>query len=134
MRAPSATDFLVKVEGIGDFVFGKRGMRDEIKINVEFSKYLEGIETPTEYLSGLATWMSVLRVLMVSGPDKWADMDALDPFDEDTYSGLMRIYVELRKKEDSFRPPSKKGGATGGPGDGGNGGVLVPPQVPAPAN
>lgn len=134
MRAPSATDFKVTVDGIGDFMFARRGMRDEIKINVEFSKYLEGLDTPTDYLVAIATWLSVLRVLMVGGPEGWTDMDAVDPLEEDTYDGLLKIYAGLRNKEDSFRRSTKKGGAEVGSGDGANSGVLVPSKVPAPAD
>lgn len=103
MRPAASSDFVVPVEGLGDFVFGRRQMADEIKINVEYSRYLDGVQHPTPYLDAVATWLSTLRVLMVAAPERWRDLDGLDPLDEDVYAGLMRIHAALRQKEDSFR-------------------------------
>lgn len=117
MRAASKDDFVVKVDGIGDFVFGHRTMADHIKVNVEHSRMVEGV-TPTPFLDTLAGWIATIRVLAVRTPGDF-DLDALDPLEESTYDKLMQINGALRAKELSFRgkqnPASEGSGtATGG--------------------
>lgn len=128
-RQPQPTDFHVDVEGIGTFRFAKRNMRAELDINVEYSRYTQGIETPTAYLDLVATWMSALKVLLVNGPAEFMDLDALDPLDDETYEKLGKVYAALRAKEQSFRRKPAPAVADGGPGDGEVGRVLVSPQV-----
>lgn len=106
-RAPSNTDFVVPVDGIGNFTFGKRRMADELSIQREYASILQGVE-PTDWLQTMAGWFSVLRTLTVRGPDGW-DLEALDPLDEDTYAKLHKVYTALRDQERSFR--SAPGGA-----------------------
>lgn len=130
MRSPSQSDFTVTVEGLGDFIFGRRVMRDELKIQAEFRRMTDGLDDPGSELSLVARWISVLKVLMVRAPSKqWEDLETIDPLDPDSYTGLMRIYEALREKERSFRPGHGQVGKGSGAADGGVGGVLVPPQV-----
>lgn len=133
MRAAAQTDFYVPVEGVGQFRFGKRMMRDEMRINVEYSRLTEGIETPTSYLDLVATWMSTLKVLTVEAPAGW-DVDEMDPLDDDTYAKLMKVFTALREKEGSFRRSANKAVAQAGAANSEVAGVLVPPQVPAGAD
>src|SRR5690349_9577176 len=107
-RIPSPTDFHVTIEGIGNFSFALRMMRDELKIAAEFSRLTEGVETPTPYLSTIAGWIASLKVLIVSCPDGWlktldgrptSNLDEIDPLDEDTYAKLMKVHSALREKE-----------------------------------
>lgn len=98
-RAP--TDFRVPVDGIGDFVFGKRTMKDEIAVQVEFARMINGVE-PTAWLNAVCGWLSALKVLTVSAPEDW-DLDTMDPLDEDTYAKLGKVFDALSQKEQSFR-------------------------------
>lgn len=100
-RQGNATDFTVDVDGVGTFTFGRRTMRDEIKIQVEYARLIEGVE-PTEWLESVAGWLATLRVLTVLAPDGW-DIDDLDPLDSATYTKLARVNTELATKERSFR-------------------------------
>lgn len=100
-RRPQPTDYSVPVEGIGTFTFGKRTMADEIKIQVEYARIIDGAE-PTEWLSRVGGWISTLNVLTVRAPDGW-DIDEMDPLDPKVYEDLMLVYLALRAKEDSFR-------------------------------
>lgn len=105
-REGAATDFDVDVEGVGVFRFGKRTMRDEIKVQVEYARMIEGVE-PTEWLALVAGWMSSLKVLTVRAPDGW-DIDDLDPLDDETYARLMKVHAALTAKERSFRSGTGK--------------------------
>lgn len=100
-REGNATDFSVDVEGVGTFIFGRRTMRDEIKIQVEYARLTEGVQ-PTTWLDLVAGWMSALRILTVQAPDGW-DLDALDPLDEASYAKLAKVHRALTDKEGSFR-------------------------------
>ncbi|BCP56317.1 hypothetical protein K32_49340 [Kaistia sp. 32K] len=117
-REPQKTDFTVDVEGVGQFIFARRTMRDEIKIQQEFARYIGGLE-PTEWLLMLGGWLSTLSVLIVSEPDGWLrDIDGhpvedvmdSDPLDGDTYETLKKVHGALRDKEDSFRRKHAQGG------------------------
>ena len=113
-RKAQPTDFPVTVEGVGTFVFAKRTMRDEIAIQVEFARIIDGVE-PTAWLETVGGWFSVLRVLTVRAPDGW-DFDALDPLDNDTYRNLGRLHDGLVTQERSFRQGTKPDGQTSGVG------------------
>lgn len=100
-RRPQPTDFVVPVEGVGNFTFGKRTMADEIKIQVEYARIIEGVE-PTEWLSRVGGWISTLKVLTVRAPDGW-DIDEMDPLDDEVYANIALVFLALRSREDSFR-------------------------------
>lgn len=101
-RTPRSTDFTVPVENVGLFTFARRNMGDEMKIQVEYARIIDGA-TPTDWLGTLAGWMSTLKVLTVRAPDGWVDLDELDPFDPETYAKLNAVFKELSEKERSFR-------------------------------
>lgn len=111
-RIAQPTDFNVPVEGVGTFTFGKRTMRDEISIQVEFARIIDGVE-PTSWLAAVGGWMSALKVLTVRAPDGW-DIETLDPLDDETYAKLARVYEALADKERSFRRQSKGGSEASG--------------------
>lgn len=100
-RQAKETDYAVDVEGVGTFMFGRRTMRDQIAIEVEFARIIDGVE-PTAWLAAMGGWLSTLRVLTVRAPAGW-DLDALDPTDPETYSKLLRVHDALAEKERSFR-------------------------------
>lgn len=114
-RAPAATDFFVDVEGVGRFVFAKRTMRDELRIAAEYSRLTEGVETPTEFLSTIAGWISTLKALEVEAPHGW-DIDDMDPFEDESHQKIFKVYAELRVKEGSFRKAKNPGSEGNGPG------------------
>lgn len=126
-RDPSKTDFKVPVEGVGDFVFAKRMMRDELAIQVEYSRIIQGVE-PTEWLALVAGWIASLKVLTVFAPSDW-DIDEMDPLDKDTYAKLAKVHGALVEKESSFRRKPGVGVQEGGQGAGGDDPVLVSPEV-----
>lgn len=108
MRTPRETDFTVNVEGVGTFTFARRTMRDEIAIQVEYARILDGV-TPTAWLEAVGGWLSVLRVLTVRAPEGW-DLDNLDPLESEDYAKLHNVYQALVEKERSFRRKPEPGG------------------------
>jgi hypothetical protein len=100
-RAPNLSDFNVPVEGVGQFTFARRQMADEIAIQVEFARMIDGVE-PTSWLQAVCGWLSALKVLTVRAPEGWV-LEELDPLDEDVYARLNKVYTELVDKERSFR-------------------------------
>lgn len=127
-RRPQPSDFIVDVEGVGSFTFAKRTMKDEIDIQVEYARLIQGVE-PTEWLSRVGGWISTLKVLTVRAPDKW-DLDDMDPLDEKVYEDMLLVYLALRAKEDSFRRKPGAGSEKGGQAAGQDNRLLVPAPVP----
>lgn len=117
-RRPQPTDFIVPVDGVGNFTFGKRTMADEIKIQVEYARIIEGVE-PTEWLSRVGGWISTLKVLTVRAPEGW-DIDEMDPLDEKVYEDMMLVYLALRSREDTFRRKPGTGSEEGSEAPGEN--------------
>ncbi|MFJ2528451.1 hypothetical protein [Pseudomonas helmanticensis] len=132
-RTPSDTDFHEEIPGVGQFVFARRTMRDEMRIASEYSRLTEGVMTPTPFLATVAGWIATLKVLIVAAPDAW-DLDEMDPLDEDAYNRIAKVNNALRQREGQFR--KTKGTASKGAGQapGGNDQLLVSPQVPAVAD
>ncbi len=135
MRAPSPSDFPVDVPGLGTFIFAKRKMTDELKIQAEYRRFTDCLDDPGPSLALVSQWLATLSVLMVSAPPNsdYANLMELDPLDEKVYADLNAIYRELSEKEGSFRRRHASGGPQGGANGGAERGVQVPPPVqPAP--
>ena len=126
-RKPHITDFTVPVEGIGTFTFARRKMADEIQIQVEYARILDGVQ-PTEWLALVGGCLSALKVLTVKAPEGW-DINELDPVDDESYAKLMQVHAALVSKERSFRRKSTDTGEAAGQGNGPVGGVLVSEEI-----
>lgn len=132
-RAASTLDYPVEVEGVGTFIFGRRTLKDELRIQAEYSRITEGVDTPTLMLYTLGIAIATIRILMVQGPVDF-DLDALDPVEEDTFTQLQAIYEGVKAKEYSFRKKSGKGSKADSTPDVEVDGVLVPTEVQPSAN
>ncbi len=126
-RRASPTDFSIDVEGIGRFVFARRKMADEIKIQVEYARLIEGVE-PTTWLAAVAGWISALSVLTVIAPAGW-NIDEMDPTEDETYSRMNAVHKALLQKEGSFRTKPNQDGSATGSGSVQDNGVLVSSEV-----
>lgn len=113
-RRPQETDYIVQVESVGSFTFGRRTMRDEIAVQVEFARIIDGVE-PTAWLQAVGGWISTLRVLTVRAPEGW-DVESMDPTDPATYAKLQLVYEALSDKETSFRRRPELAVEAGGAG------------------
>lgn len=100
-REPRISDYEVPVPGIGVFTVGRRAMKDEVAIQVEFARLVDGA-TPTDWLQVVCTWLALFKVLLVRVPDGW-DLDTMDPQDEETYAKMGKVYEAIREQERSFR-------------------------------
>jgi hypothetical protein len=107
------------VDGIGTFTFARRTMRLEFKIQAEYSRLTEGVETPTANLDYIAGVFSALRVLTLAAPEGW-NLDDLDPLEQSDFEKVIRVHAALRDKEGSFRRKPAAAGAGDGPGNGGH--------------
>lgn len=132
MRFPSDTDFSVQIEGVGSFRFARRTMAEEIRIQAEYAKYLNGAD-PTPWLASVAGWLATLRVLTVRAPDGWQpdELELLDPLDEQVYAKLSQIHGGLRDAEREFRRKPDARGQGARAQDDRDGGVGVSTPVPA---
>lgn len=126
-RMPAKGDFSVPVGKLGTFTFARRSMEDEIKIQVEYARMIEGVE-PTAWLSITCNWLATLKVLTVSAPSGF-DVNDLDPLDEEVYVNMRDAYNALREKELSFRRKSGKAGEGERQAPVGDDGVLVSDKV-----
>lgn len=126
-------EYSAEVEGIGTFFFARRTMRHEFRIQAEYSRLTEGVDTPTANLEIMAAVFSTLRVLTVKAPEGW-DLDSLDPLEPADYAKALRVHDALRTKEGSFRRKAEAVGQGAGQGNLGQPGVLVPPALPAAAD
>lgn len=115
-RQPAKTDFRITVEGIGDFVFARRKMRDEVAAQVEYARLIDGVE-PTQWLVTICGALADLMVLTVKAPEGW-DLDEMEPHDPETYNKLIKVHAALRTKELSFRPGAGAGSQAAGAGAG----------------
>ena len=118
-RRGSDTDFDLNVEGVGNFRFARRRMADEMKIQVEYARIIDGVEQPTVWLDRMGGAISTLKVLTVKAPDGF-DIDDLDPLDEESYIKLLSVYDALAAKEESFRSGKRKALPQEGQGTGEN--------------
>ncbi|EEP0937587.1 hypothetical protein KD576_004183 [Salmonella enterica subsp. enterica serovar Thompson] len=131
-REPKKSDFKVPVEGVGQFIFGRRTMNDEVKIAQEYSRIIGDVENPSWYLNMLGNCLSILRILTVEAPEGW-DLDTLDPLDDDTYASLVKVATSLKEQEERFRKPARDDGEEAGAAMGELSGPLVSPNVQATA-
>jgi hypothetical protein len=127
-RAASISDFVVPVDDIGSFTFGRRNFRGQIASDIEFARLTEGVTTIDEVLEMFCRAMADLKTFTVQAPADW-DVDELDPFDQDSYAKVLKVWGALRDKEAAFRQGTGTDGKAGGQGAGGDGGVVVPPTV-----
>lgn len=110
MRAASDSDFVVSVEGVGDFSFARRTVGDAIKIRREYLRLCGDTGDADLELSLYSNVVAAIKVLCVSAPDGWGDVEKLDltasanPLDD-----LLRVFDALKEKEDSFRRQSTSG-------------------------
>ncbi len=92
----------ITVDGVGDFTFKRRTLRLSTMILGEYERYVSGIESPSDYLVSIATWISALKVLIEEAP-KGFDLETMDPVEPETYAKLSEVYSALVGAENRFR-------------------------------
>lgn len=100
----SPTEFVADVDGIGQFTFARRTMRLEIKAKVEFRRLTEG-EPLDEFTMTFLEAIADLKTMITDPPKGWRpeDIDKFDPFDDESYGKVLKVWGALREKERPFR-------------------------------
>lgn len=93
---------VVDVPELGRFVFAHRTFRDEMKIQVEVHRILDGETNAPAYLQHFAIMYATLATLTKGAPEGWSIED-LDPLDDASYTRLEEVFVALRDAESAFR-------------------------------
>jgi hypothetical protein len=101
-----AKTFDVDVDGVGHFVFRRRSLRDEFRVQAEVSRLTEGIQPADNEVWRFAQAVAAIKVLAVKVPDGW-DIDKADPFDSGTYERIIKVSEALREREAFFRPAGR---------------------------
>jgi len=104
----SATDrtYPVSVDGVGDFIFRRRIMRDQFRIHADTMRILGG-PVSDAMLWNSAAAMATIGVLMVSGPTRDWNVETLDPLDADDVATLYKVHGRLLGEEETFRRAAK---------------------------
>lgn len=134
-REAKQSDFHVDVEGIGQFLFARRTMKDQYMIRGEYARLTGGHYDANGNMADLsALGYAILTVLLVEGPRSF-DLATLDPLLDDEFDKkIVKIYSALRARELSFRSGPAKGGEGAGAGNGEHVRPVVPPEVQPPAD
>lgn len=91
----------VEVEGVGRFVFHKRRIADQVRIEADAQRMTGGPIDDVD-LQNVAIAAATLKALAVEAPEGW-DVDALDPLDRADTEKLWGVYRALREAEGRFR-------------------------------
>ena len=93
--------FHVTVEGVGEFTFRNRTIRDQIWIEAETLR-ITGGETSDVALKVAAEKIATIARLAIEKPAGF-DPEAIDPFDRDDIARLLSVGGALQLAEDGFR-------------------------------
>lgn len=119
---------------MGTFYFRRRTMRDQLLMQAEFQRLAAGLDGPGQQAERMAAEaLATLPMLTVEAPPGW-DYEELDPLDGRDWAKLGAIYGGLRTAEGKFRGGPAQERAGMGTGNGGDGGISVPPPVQPPAD
>jgi len=137
------TDFLLPVPGVGEFRFNRRTYGSNIKISATAARILgpAGSEEEADPVMLMHAQLVGLYSALVSAcPAGWEDLESMDLTSHpEREEQILLVYIELKKKLDSFRvtpgqsaaDQASQGASAGAAPDGG---VLGAQQVPAAAH
>jgi hypothetical protein len=91
----------LEVEDIGRFVFRKRRIPDQVKIESEANRMTGGLIDDLD-LQNVCIAYQTLKHLTVTSPEGW-DLDDIDPLDPDDTAKMWKVWGALRDKERTFR-------------------------------
>lgn len=97
----SSRTFPVDVPDVGHFVFRRRRLIEQIKIEAEVEKILNGEGASKELENALFAYLT-LQVLTVTAPVGW-DLEEIDPLDAEHTGRMWKVWGALRDKEAAFR-------------------------------
>lgn len=94
-------NYPVAVEGVGDFVFRKRMLKDQITIQANASRMLGGPVDDAE-LRSFVHALATIQCLTVQAPADWKPED-MDPLETEETAKLWDVHEALRVAEEKFR-------------------------------
>lgn len=97
----SSKTYPVNVPGVGDFVFKKRDLQAQVRIQAESSRMLGGpVDDPD--LRRFANVVQTLVALAVTAPADWKPLEA-DPLEPEQTERLWLVHDAMRDAEERFR-------------------------------
>jgi hypothetical protein len=133
-REAQGSDFEVKVDGFGAFVFARRNVNDAFMIRGRYAQVTGGnYDDKGRAADYSALAFVTIETLLVAAPRSFSlNPDPL--MDEEWDVPFMKVFAALRAKELSFRPRKDPAGEGPGPGNGEHVPPVVPADVPAGAD
>lgn len=110
------TDFVITLDGVGEFKFGRRTIGDAMRIRARFLE-LAGAHQDDVEMVAIASAIATYEVLVVSHPDGWGDLMSMDAVSPEHLGALFDLYGKLGDKEDSFRGKTQVNGTQEGAGN-----------------
>jgi hypothetical protein len=109
-RTAKDSDFPVEVDGIGRFKFARRTQKDRYLIRTYYGQLTNDHWQEDGSVADMEAFMhATIHILAVEQPDGFS-VDQLDPImDDDIHKKIEKIFLALRQKEVSFRPPTTPG-------------------------
>ena len=102
---PGPSTFPVDVEDVGAFVFKRRTLDAQFKIEALATRMLGG-ETASDTLYRMAVTFATVSHLTVTAPEGWSVED-VDPLDNEQMDRVQKVFGRLRAAEETFRAGSK---------------------------
>lgn len=94
--------YRVEVPEVGSFEVRRPVMRTAIKVEVEYARLTEGVDSLPVDLQIICRIMSYLKVMVVEGPHGW-DVDGVDPYSDRDTSRLREVFEAITAEESRFR-------------------------------
>lgn len=94
--------YAVAVPEVGDFLFRRRTLRDELAINAAAQRLVGGEEGVSSALYNLAYMVATLDALTVKAPGGWDLLNA-DPEEPEVFRRIGAVFDALRAAEGRFR-------------------------------
>lgn len=99
--APTDRTFPLSVEGVGDFVFRKRRIPDQVRIEAAARRMTDGPVDDID-LQNVCLAYQTLIALTVQAPADW-NLEDVDPLDRDATDRMWKVWGALREQEETFR-------------------------------
>jgi hypothetical protein len=103
----------VEVPEIGRFIFRKRRVPDQVKIESIADRMTDGPVEDAE-LRHIAMAWATLKTLTIEAPKGW-DVEDIDPLEAADLDKMWKVWGALRKQEDTFRGGARKDSPDTGP-------------------
>lgn len=109
-RTAKESDFPIEIDGIGRFKFARRTQKDRYLIRTYYGQLTNDHWQEDGSVGDMEAFMhATIHVLVVEQPDGFS-IDELDPIlDDDIQKKIENVFMALRQKELSFRPPTSSG-------------------------